>query len=301
LGPTASGKTAVSIKLAEILNAEILSMDSMLIYRGMDIGTAKPSMEERSGVPHHLIDLVNPNQEFSVAKYLAAAKEVENELANRKKNCLYVGGTGLYFKTLLFGLLEGPEIPPAIHEELAQRLAAGEEQKMLDELAEVDPISAEKLHPHDHKRILRALETWQASGRALSDWQQQWSGHRKITEPAVALEWERKQAHARVAGRFSQMIADGLLEEVKTILNGDGFGRTARQAIGYKQLLAHLEDGLELDLAMANAETATRRLIRRQSTWLGNFPGVKRLLVNSSHTAIAIAEDIAEYYADFSE
>lgn len=296
LGTTASGKTAVSVELARMLDAEILSMDSMLVYQRMDIGTAKPTEQERGGIPHHLLDLLSPAEEYSVTRYLEEAARIEAQLTARGINSLYVGGTGLYFKGLIFGMFEGPEIPSSIRRQVEYQLANGEYEQLRTELESVDPRLAERLHPHDQKRLVRGIETWRATGQALSDWQLQWDGHREIHEPAVALEWERSEAHARVEQRFHQMLDDGLLEEIKTILADGGFGRSARQAIGYRQMLAHLEDGVPLEEAIAAAVTATRRLIRRQTTWLGNFPGVARISRHAGDSSAQVAEGVANIF-----
>lgn len=293
LGPTASGKTEVSLELAKSLNAEILSMDSMLVYRGMDIGTAKPSMVERGKVPHHLIDLVSPDEDFSVSKYIKEAQKIELSVTSKGKSVLYVGGTGLYFKSLLFGLFEGPPIPAELRAELEGRIENGERGALRNELQHADPDLFHKLHENDDKRLLRGLETYLATGRPLSDWQAQWQGHRPVEEPAAALIWDRAEAHRRVEGRFQAMMGEGLLEETENILATGGFGRSARQAIGYRQVLEHLEEGLPLEEASRKAISATRRLIRRQTTWIRNFPGVQLIPMNEETTPQEIAKQIA--------
>lgn len=278
LGPTAAGKTAVSLALAPQLNAEIVSLDSMLVYRGMDVGTAKPSAEEQAVVPHHLIDVVAPSEEFSVKRYLELTEEVEQDLAARGKTALYVGGTTMWFKALMFGLLEVPEAAPEIRQALA---AQAEEEGGLEalrlELERVDPEAYRRIHANDTRRLLRALETWRETGKALSDWQSQWSEGQTLTAPAALLDWPREVLHARVATRFAGMVEAGLLEEVRGIRDGMGFGRTAAKGIGYRQVLEHLEGRCSLEEALQQCVTRTNVLIRRQMTWLRSFPGILRI------------------------
>ncbi|MAW59931.1 MAG: tRNA (adenosine(37)-N6)-dimethylallyltransferase MiaA [Planctomycetes bacterium] len=276
LGPTASGKTRVAFALAGPLDAEILSMDSMLVYRGMDLGTAKPTAEEQAQVPHHLIDLVDPHEEFSVARWLQAADEVEAELAARGKNALYVGGTNLYLKARTAGLLESPPIPDEVR---AQVAADGEGERGLErlyaELQEVDPESAQRIHPNDSQRIRRAIEMYRATGRSLTAWQQEWRPDQPLAESAVALAWPRTLLRERVARRFDQMLDQGFLTEIQNIRAAGGFGPTAAKALGYRQMLAYLEGECTLEDARERAVTGTRTYIRRQMTWLRSFPDLR--------------------------
>ena len=296
LGPTASGKTEVSLELAEKLNAEIFSMDSMLVYRGMNIGTAKPTAAEQAKVPHHLLDLVSPSEEFSVAKYLEEAHKAEMDVRSRDKAALYVGGTGLYFKSLLFGLFDGPPIPGALRTELEEQLANGSRSDLREELRRGDPDLYGRLHENDDKRLLRGVETLRVTGQPLSEWQEQWKGHRPVEEPAAALIWDRSQAHNRVEGRFGAMMEEGLLEETRKILDGSGFGRSARQAIGYRQVLEHLEEDIPLSEATLKSITATRRLIRRQTTWIRNFPGIQLIPMKVGISAQDVGTKIANFW-----
>ncbi|MBC8369430.1 MAG: tRNA (adenosine(37)-N6)-dimethylallyltransferase MiaA [Planctomycetes bacterium] len=275
LGPTASGKTQIALGLAPLINAEIISLDSMLVYRGMDIGTAKPNADELSAVPHHLINVVNTNQEFSVAKYVELAGEVEGDLKQRGKNALYVGGTTMWFKALAFGLIDLPDVPPQLREQLTQRLQNEGVIALRTELAKVDAAAVERIHPNDHRRLLRALETWHSTGRSLSDWQQQWTQDKNVNECAWVLDWPREVLHQRVRQRFEQMFEGGLLNEINQILSGVGFGKTSSKAIGYKQLLAHLNGDCDLATALEKCVSQTNVLIRRQMTWYRSFSGLK--------------------------
>lgn len=293
LGPTASGKTAVALDLAERLNAEILSLDSMLVYRGMDIGTAKPSAEEMAAVPHHLIDLVEPAEEFSVARYLEAAAAAEADVYTRGKKVLYVGGTTMWFKALVFGLLDIPDIEQALQDELQQQWDQNGAAKLYTELQQVDAAAAARIHPNDERRVLRALGVWRATGKALSDWQQQWQPGNQLPEPAALLEWPREILHQRVAQRFQAMVEVGLLEEIAAIQSSGGFGRTAGKAIGYRQVLDHLEGKCSLAEGLQKAVTKTNVLIRRQMTWLRSFPDLLRIEMQQGEAPSEVAARLA--------
>jgi tRNA dimethylallyltransferase len=273
LGPTASGKTRVALALAEPLDAEIVSMDSMLVYRGMDLGTAKPSAEEQAAVPHHLIDLVAPHEEYSVARYLEAARSCEADLAARGKNALFVGGTNLYLKALTAGLLESPPVAAEIRAEVRSlaESPAGLRQ-LFRELQGVDPESATRIHSNDAQRISRAIEMYRATGRTLTDWQREWRPAQALAEPALALEWPRDTLRERVSRRFSQMLNDGFLDEIRTIQASGGFGPTAAKALGYRQMIDFLAGGSSREVATERAINGTRTYIRRQMTWLRSFP-----------------------------
>lgn len=247
-------------------------MDSMLVYRGMDLGTAKPSVEERGSIRHHLIDLVEPWQTFSVARYLEAAEQAEAEVRARGARPLYVGGTGLYLKALTSGLLQVPQAPARLRNELEQQWAQGGEQLLRDELQRIDPAAAERLHPSDAKRILRAIEVYRCTGRPLSEWQRQWQRQAALREPAVALIWPREILRERIAERFDAMLDAGLVEEIQRIRARGGFSLTAAKALGYRQILQALDGEIGWEEAREQAITKTRVLIRRQMSWLRSFP-----------------------------
>jgi tRNA dimethylallyltransferase len=293
LGPTASGKTAVALELAGLLNAEILSLDSMLVYQGMDIGTAKPSAEEMAAVPHHLIDLVPASEDFSVAKYLQAAAAAEAEVHARGKKALYVGGTTMWFKALVFGLLEIPDASPELEQELETELEQNGSTALRTELESVDPAAAKRIHPNDTRRLLRAIGVWRTTGKSMSDWQEQWGQRATIDEPAALLEWPREVLHQRVANRFQTMVEDGLLEEVQAILESGGFSRSAGKAIGYWQVIDYIEGRCTLEVALQRAVTKTNVLIRRQMTWLRSFPDLQRIEMQASEPASVVAARLA--------
>jgi tRNA dimethylallyltransferase len=282
------------LKLASLLNAEILSMDSMLVYQGMDLGTAKPSKEQRAEIPHHLLDLVKPVEEFSVARWLKFAEVAESRLHLRGKSALFVGGTNLYLKALTGGLMDGPDIPDTVQSELQVQSETKEGRAALfDELQRVDPPSAQKLHPNDLRRILRALEVFRASGRPHSSWQEQWGTKRTLGVPAVALHWPREVLRTRVSERFHQMLAAGFVEEVQQIKDSEGYSPTASKALGYAQILSYLAGECTLEEATQKAITLTRTYIRRQMTWLRSFSDLKWLSVEKGQTAAFLAQQVA--------
>ena len=272
-GPTASGKSAVALALARVLPLEIISVDSALVYRGMDIGTAKPSAAERAEVPHHLIDILDPSEAYSAARFVAEATRLVAQIRARGRLPLLVGGTMLYFKALRDGLHAMPGADPALRTSIDQRAAAQGWPALHAELARVDPVTAARLAPNDAQRIQRALEVWQLSGRALSDW------HRDETASArpAAADWplvslepaSRAWLHARIAQRFGSMLQDGLLAEVQALRARADLhpGLPAMRCVGYRQAWAALEQGRTegwQDAAIA----ATRQLAKRQLTWL---------------------------------
>ncbi len=294
LGPTASGKTAVGLILARKLGAEILSLDSMQVYRGMDIGTAKPSPEEQAEIPHHLLDIVNPDEAFSVGQWLAAAAGAESDLASRGKSSLFAGGTALYLKAMISGLHSVPAPHPSLRQTLEDELAAnGGRERLRAELREADSELCEGLHIHDDRRLLRGLEVWRSTGRPLSDWRRDWKETPVLGIPAVALCRPRESLHERIEARLDAMLGGGFVAEVETIAQGSGFGVTARRAIGYAEILEHLDGGLSLDEARERILVSTRTLVRRQDTWLRSFPDLVRLKAEEGEDAVSLADRAA--------
>lgn len=269
----------------------------MLVYKGMDIGTAKPTEAERGEVPHHLIDLVAPQEEFSVAAYLEKSKQVEADLRQRDRHALYVGGTGLYLKALTAGFLQSEGIPPAVRSELQREMEAGERLKLWQELAGVDPVLHARLHPNDDKRMLRGLEFHRTHGKPLSDDQRQWQEPAILGAPAVALDWERATLRERIAKRFDEMLAEGLMDEVCNIHASDGFGKTSAKALGYRQLLSHLNGECSLTEAREQAITKTRVLIRRQMSWLRSFEDLRWLPLTGTEPVQQLVRQALRLYA----
>ncbi len=269
VGPTAGGKSQLAMALALHLEtmghgpAELISMDSMQVYRGMDIGTAKPTANERSQVVHHLIDVVNPDEAFTVDRWLALAEAAMRDIRERGGTPIVVGGTHLYAKSLLEGLFKGPE-PDA---ELRAELSALPAVQLRTELERIDPESAARIHPNDQRRMIRAIEVFRQTGTPISQLQQQWdTGRSRPDAVLVALEWAAAQINPRINARVRTMIGDGLLEEVRGL--AEKMGPQARSALGYKQLLEHLDGGCSLEEAAEKIKIETRRFAKNQRTWL---------------------------------
>ena len=271
-GPTASGKTTLGIALAKRLDAEIISMDSMAIYRFMDIGTAKPTLAERTEVPHHLIDILDPSEEFSVSDYLQAAKQVTLEIRSRGKQVLFVGGTPLYLKGLLRGLFEGPSADPVLREELTRLAESG--VNLHQRLAEIDPQAAKRLHPNDHRRIIRAIEVYELTGKPISFHQTQFETPASKAEHQVfVLDWEKEELNRRIDRRVEMMFEQGFLEEARW-LSKRPLSKTASQAVGYKELFDYFatETKLSLEETIALIQLHTRQFAKRQRTWFRSLP-----------------------------
>ena len=269
-GPTASGKTALGIALAKQLDAEIISMDSMAIYRFMDIGTAKPTPAERAEVPHHLIDILDPSEEFSVSDYLQAAKQAALEIRFRGKQVLYVGGTPLYLKGLLRGLFEGPSADPVLREELTRLADSG--GNLHQRLAEIDPSTARRLHPNDHRRIIRAIEVYESTGKPISFHQTQFDTPASKAEHQVfVLDWEKEELNRRIDRRVEMMFEQGFLEEARS-LSKRPLSKTASQAVGYKELFDHFAGKQSLEETVALIQLHTRQFAKRQRTWFRSLP-----------------------------
>ena len=288
-GPTASGKSAVALALAERVPIEIVSVDSALVYRGMDIGTAKPSAAERAAVPHHLIDILDPREAYSAAPFATDATRLVDEINARSRLPLLVGGTMLYFKILSDGLDALPAADPAVRAKLEAQAFARGWPTMHAELARVDPASAARLPPTDAQRIGRALEVFRISGRTLS------SFHTapRAAEPAALIALEplsRPWLHERIAARFDAMLAQGFLDEVRGLhARGDlHAGLPSMRCVGYRQAWTTLDEGLDGDALHAavreRAVAATRQLAKRQLTWLR---GMQRSVVACDGEAVA--------------
>ena len=303
-GPTASGKTAIGIELALRLGAEIISIDSMAIYRRLDIGTAKPTAAEQAQVPHHLIDVLDPHEDSSVAQFIESALRTVDEIRGRGKRVLFVGGSPLYLKALLLGLFDGP---PADWE-LRQQLIAWAEQATPDalhaRLAQVDPQAAQRLHPRDTRRLVRALEVFELTGRPISHWQTQFEGSANQSQPlAFALSWPREELYRRIDQRVEAMFAAGLVAETAALLDtGRPVSRTARQAVGYREVLAHLEEGLPLDETIALVKTKTRQFAKRQLTWFRSLKMFRQVPLEPGEDAASAAvriQQLGELAQDF--
>jgi len=272
MGPTASGKTALAVQLAQVLNGEIISVDSALVFKGMDIGTAKPTLAERGGVAHHLIDILDPAESFSTGQFRKLALELMADITERGKLPILVGGTMLYFNALNSGLAVLPEADASIRAKLDQELAQLGKEALHQRLAQVDPQAAARIHPNDPQRVQRALEVYEISGQPLTSFfteaQNQPIPYNTI-KLIIAPE-DRKILHEVIAKRFLQMLEQGLIEEVeKLFARGDLSEQLpAIRAVGYRQVWSYLQGEYDLDTMAEKAIVATRQLAKRQFTWL---------------------------------
>ena len=277
VGPTGAGKTACALALAAEQPCEILSVDSALIYRGLDIGSAKPSVDERAAVPHHLIDILDPTQSYSAAQFVHDAKRLVEEIQARGRRPLLVGGTMLYVKALRDGLSELPPSDPALRAALdAEALQRGW-PALHAELSQCDPATAARLHPTDSQRIQRALEVFRASGKPLSWWHAQAQRSEGVDWPLISIETEdRAWLHRRLDARFDAMLAAGFLDEVRTLrARGDlHLELPSMRCVGYRQGWEALDaaDPPDLQTLRERAQAATRQLAKRQITWLRSMP-----------------------------
>jgi tRNA dimethylallyltransferase len=274
-GPTASGKSRFALELAKRLGAEIVSMDSMAVYRRMDIGTAKPTPAERADVPHHLVDVLDPWESASVAWWLEKAAAACREIASRGKTPLFVGGTPLYLKALLFGLFDGPAGDEKVRDRLLAEADAG--ANLHRRLLDVDPKAAQRIHPNDVRRVVRALEVFELTGRPISDWQTEWVAVSPASndEPsAYWIDWPRDELYRRIEIRVDAMFAAGLVDEVRHLLTlPQPLSREARQALGYREVLEHLSGDMSVAQTVEAVKIHSRQFAKRQLTWFRNLPG----------------------------
>ena len=276
-GPTASGKTALGVALARARNGEVVSADSMQLYRGMDIGTAKPTAEEMRGVPHHMLDVAGPEEDYSVARYVREASACVDRILSRGKLPILVGGTGLYIDNLVAGR-EFAAFSGLWREELQARARAEGLPALYRQLQEVDPQRAEKLHPNDEKRILRALEVWYETGETITDHDRRTAAlPPRYDALRIGLDFTRREdLWRRIDRRVDQMMEQGLAEEVAGLLRqGLSPGCTAMQAIGYKEIAAALRGEVPLEQAVEEVKLRSRQYAKRQRTWFRREPSVR--------------------------
>ncbi|MCS7014867.1 MAG: tRNA (adenosine(37)-N6)-dimethylallyltransferase MiaA [Gemmatales bacterium] len=296
-GPTAVGKSEVGLILAERLGGEIISMDSMALYRGMDIGTAKPPAEARQRVRHHLIDVLEPWESANVAWWLRQAAECVREIRARGKEVLFVGGTPLYLKALMCGLFEGPGADPELRHELEQQSGA----ELHQQLKQVDPIAAQRIHPSDKRRLVRALEVWSLTGRPLSSWHHQFDSPWPRRYPPVWLDLPRADLYRRIEQRVEAMLAAGLEDEVRRLVHAGQhasppLSRQARQALGYKELIAYLEGTCSRQEAIERIKIRSRNYAKHQLSWFRHLPGVVRLPVADTEPAEVVARRVYQVW-----
>jgi len=303
IGPTACGKSSLAMSLAQsghLGTVEIVSLDSAQIYRGMDIGTAKPSIKEQSQVAHHLIDCRDPQESYSVAQFLRDARAAITQIRARGHTPLLVGGTMLYFKALREGIDDLPEVPPEVRTALAQEAAVLGWPALHRRLTAVDPLTAQRLAPQDAQRISRALEVWTHTGRPLSSFHRGAQDRASLSQDealsVIALQPEdRHWIHRRIAERFTEMMAAGFLEEVAALRQREELhpDLPSLRTVGYRQAWAHLSGETNQETFREQAIAATRQLAKRQITWLRRFENMLRLDA-SALSAEALLRQIRE-------
>jgi tRNA dimethylallyltransferase len=289
VGPTGAGKTAAALALGQVLPLEIISIDSALVYQGMDIGTAKPTAAELAAVPHHLIDILDPLESYSAAQFVRDAKRLVAEIQGRGKLPLLVGGTMLYVKALCDGLSELPPSAPELRAAVDLEAAERGWPAMHAELAAVDPVTAARLHTTDAQRIQRALEVFRATGRPLSDWHAQAPKEPGVDWPLISIETDdRAWLHQRLDARFDAMLATGLIDEVRALRQrGDLHpGLPSMRCVGYRQVWEALDeaDPPRIGPLRDKAQAATRQLAKRQITWLRSMP--RRVCIEAQSGAL---------------
>ena len=273
VGPTASGKSEAAMGVARLIGgAEIVALDSMQVYRGMDIGTATPTDDEQAEVPHHLIDLVEASEEFAVAEFQATARTVIDDIRSRGAVPVLVGGTGLYVRAVIDGL----QMPGRYPEVRAELEAETDTESLHRRLVALDPVAAARMEPSNRRRIVRALEVTLGSGRPFSSYGPGLAHYPATPFVQVGLRWDRERLDERIAARYQRQLADGFLDEVRALAERP-ISRTAAQALGYKELLAHLRGEATLDEALDLAVTRTRRFARRQERWFRRDPRIRWL------------------------
>ena len=295
-GPTASGKTEVAVELALGLDAEVISVDSMKVYRGMDVGTAKPSVEERRGVNYHLMDIRSPDGSYSASEFVRDADAAVKEIASRGKAVLMEGGTALYLKAFAEGLFEGPSASEELREKLEREAFEKGVENLHGRRRKADPDAAERIHRRDLRRIVRALEVHELTGGPISALQQQWGRTRNGLELFWAgLAWPRELLYGRINRRVDRMMGMGLLDEVREIDSEAGFGKQSSQAVGYRELLEHLRGWHSLERAVQLVKRHTRRFARHQMTWFKKFRGVRWVEMEEEKAGQAADEILARW------
>ncbi|MCI0706498.1 MAG: tRNA (adenosine(37)-N6)-dimethylallyltransferase MiaA [Ignavibacteriae bacterium] len=268
VGPTASGKTPLSLLLAEKLNGEIISADSRQVYKYLDIGTAKPTREELRRVKHHFIDILEPTKEYNAGEYGNEAREALQTILLRKKTPILVGGSGLYLKAVIDGFFEGPGKDPELRNELEEKLSRNGGAALLEELRGVDPETAARMDATKPRRIVRALEVYYATGMPLSKFHAEQAQNSIFEFIQFGLEWDRKELYQRINERVDRMVEQGLLDEVRALLN-KGYSRSlnALNTVGYKEMFDYLEGKATLEESVELMKRNTRRFAKRQLTW----------------------------------
>ena len=301
-GPTASGKTALSIQLAKEMDGEIVSCDSMQVYKDMDIGTAKPTLEEQAGIPHHMLSVAEPWEDFSVSRYCAMADPIVEDILRRGKSPIIVGGTGLYMDALIRGNAFAPCPSTGRREELEALAASQGIEAVIEKLQKVDPESAARLHPSDQKRIIRAMEVYLETGMTITE-------HNRKTQEIppkyhpirfALTDRQRQTLYDRIDRRVDTMVEAGLIEEIQGLLaRGIPEKCTAMQAIGYKEFVAALHGACSLEEAAGQVKQSSRRYAKRQLTWFRRNPENIWLIREDGQSSMEILDSARQYLRDF--
>jgi len=294
VGCTGCGKGGLGRELARRTGAEIISLDSMKVYRRMDIGTAKPSAEARRETRHHLIDVVEPSEEFSVATYVNLAEAAIEDIRSRGKPTMIVGGTPLYLKALTEGLFDGPGADPVLRARLHEEAAVAGSAVLHERLRTVDPKTGQRVHPNDLKRIIRALEVFELTGLPISSLQEQWDrDHTRHEGVLIGLRRSREEQSHRTNERVHRMIEAGLVDEVKALLAEPApLSATARQAVGYAEIIEHLQGRCSLAEAIESIRINTRQFAKAQRTWFRRFPRIEWVDLPPEATAERVADEL---------
>ena len=301
-GPTASGKTALSIQLAKEIGGEIVSCDSMQVYKDMDIGTAKPTREEQEGIPHHMLSVAEPWEDFSVSRYCAMADPIVEDILRRGKSPIIVGGTGLYMDALIRGNAFAPCPSTGRREELEALAASQGIEAVIEKLQKVDPESAARLHPSDQKRIIRAMEVYLETGMTITEHNRKTQEIPPKYQPIrfALTDRQRQTLYDRIDRRVDAMVEAGLMEEIQGLLaRGIPEKCTAMQAIGYKEFVAALHGECSMDEAARQVKQSSRRYAKRQLTWFRRNPENIWLIREDGQTSMEILESARQYLRDF--
>jgi tRNA dimethylallyltransferase len=294
LGVTGSGKGRLAFELAKELDGEIISIDSMKVYRRMDIGTAKPPQQVREQVRYHLIDVIEPSESFSVGRFVELAQEAMEEIQGRGKRIIAVGGTALYIKALLYGLFEGPGADEGVREELRRRAEHEGLEKLYQELAEVDPAAARRINGRDARRIIRGLEVYKLTGKPISSFQRQFESGGPLEEwKLIGLRRDKAVERRRINARVKGMFEAGLVDEVRGLLGEEKpLSKQARCAIGYAEIINFLEGKISIEDAMELIKKNTRRFAKGQRTWFKRFEGVQWIDIKEEESTEEILQRV---------
>jgi len=297
-GPTASGKTDIGLKIANNIDIEIISADSMLVYRGMDIGTEKPSLEIRNKIPHYLIDIVDPWEDYNVGRYVKDFDAVAQSLRQQGKQFIVVGGTALYLKAIMDGLFEGPPADWEYRNSLKAIAMEKGTHYLHTMLSEIDPETARKLHFNDQKRIIRALEVFKTTKRRISSFQTQF-GYKnpKYDCKIIAIEHDRDTLYKRIEARVDRMFTRGLVDEVRRLVSNPlGLSRQASQALGYKEIIDFFNRKYTFSEVSREIKQRTRRFAKRQMTWFRSFSNIHWIHAGMENDTAVLSEQFLKYF-----